>query len=149
MAGGLFAVAVLLLSLTTIDLETSDWIIRIQMFFIGAAMAFNFISLQACAFARIRPADTGRASAIYNTQRQMASALGVAILATVLAARLPGVGEPAAPGSVSASVDAFHAVFLTAAALAFIGAVLALRVRDADAHATMLPRSQPKVVEPA
>lgn len=145
MAGGLLAVAVILLSFTAVDLETSDWVIRIQMFFIGAAMAFNFISLQACAFARIPPADTGRASAIYNTQRQMASALGVAILATVLAARLPG---PAA-GSGSASVDAFHAAFLTAAALAFIGALLALRVRDADAQATMRPSHQTKVVEAA
>jgi EmrB/QacA subfamily drug resistance transporter len=149
MSGGLLAVALLLLSLTTVTLETSDWMIRGQMFLIGASMSFCFISLQACAFARIPAADTGRASAIYNTQRQMASALGVAILATVLSARLPDPASAASPSFASDSVNAFHAVFLTAAGLAFIGSLVALRVRDIDAEATMRRRAEPQVTEPA
>ena len=115
MAAGLAAVALLMLSLTATGLETSDWVIRVQMFAMGACMSFVFIPLQASAFARIPPADTGRASAIYNTQRQMASALGVAVFATILSARLPDIATASAPGFAEAQVNAFHAVFLAAA----------------------------------
>ena len=38
-------------------------------------MSFVFIPLQASAFARISGPDTGRASSIFNAQRQMSAAL--------------------------------------------------------------------------
>ena len=149
MAAGLAAVALLMLSLTATGLETSDWVIRIQMFAMGACMSFVFIPLQASAFARIPPADTGRASAIYNTQRQMASALGVAIFATILSARLPDIATASAPGFAEAQVNAFHAVFLAAAILALFGSLMALRIHDSDAEATMRARAGEPAVEPA
>lgn len=137
MVGGLAGLAVLLVLLTRIDLSTSLWTIRILMFFMGAMMSFVFVPLQASAFARIPSAETGRASAIYNTQRQMASALGVAILATVLAANLPAISEAGAPGFGDAQVGAFHKVFFVAAGIAALGALVASRIHDSDAAATM------------
>lgn len=134
-SGGLVSLTTFLLLLTFVGLDTSSWVIRVLMFGIGSSMAFVIMPLQACVLAKIAPADTGQASAIYNTQRQMSAALGVAVLATVLSVRLPH----GATGGISGtdSVSAFHVVFFAAAVLAFAGALLALRIRDSDAAATM------------
>ena len=136
MAGGLLSLAVFLTLLTRVDLATDLWTIRVLMFAVGSSMAFVFFPLQASAFARIPSADTGRASAIYNTQRQMSSALGVALLATALAARLPSATHIAAIPRAD-QVPAFHDVFLVAAAIAICGALMALTIHDRDAQATM------------
>jgi MFS family permease len=141
MVGGLIGLSLLLIALSRIDLSTSLWTIRVLMFFMGASMSFVFIPLQASAFARIPSADTGRASAIYNTQRQMASALGVAVLATVLAASLPAVSEAGRAGFADDQVAAFHKVFLVAAGIAAFGALVASRVHDEDAESTMRTRA--------
>jgi hypothetical protein len=86
--------------------------------------------------ARISPADTGHASAIFNTQRQVASAFGIALLATILSVRLPGL-VPGQPVDVGAQVSAYHAVFLVGALMAVCGVAAALMIRDSDAHGTM------------
>jgi predicted MFS family arabinose efflux permease len=132
MAGGLAVVALVMVAFTQIGLGTDLWTIRVAMFVAGAAMAFVFVPLQAATFATISPADTGQASAIFSTQRQVAAALGVAILATTLSALLPD-GDP----SGAEQVSAFHGVYLVAAVLALTGSLASLAIRDADAAGTM------------
>ncbi len=141
MASGLGAVTFWLFLIAGVDTETNLWVVRVLMFCVGASMSFVFLPMQACVFARMKPADMGNASAIYNAQRQVAAALGVAVLATVLALRFPGANEglPSAE-FVSRQVGAFRDVFLLAAAFALAGAVLSLFIRDSDAAATMRPR---------
>jgi EmrB/QacA subfamily drug resistance transporter len=136
MAGGLTAVACTLAVGSLLELDTNLWLVRLLMFVTGAGMAFVFVPLQAATFATITPADTGQASAIFSTQRQVAAALGVAILATVLSVRLPG-GDLAAGTD---QVSAFHGAFLVGGALALIGALASLVIRDSDAAPTMRPR---------
>jgi MFS family permease len=135
MMGGLGAMAVLLAILSRVDISTSLWTVRLLVYLLGGSFGFMIISLQAASFATISSADTGRASALFSTQRQMASALGVAVIATCLAAFLPGDGaiELAAADQVSA----FQGVFLVAAAIAAIGVIAAAFVRDSDAASTM------------
>ncbi|TWF93562.1 EmrB/QacA subfamily drug resistance transporter [Saccharopolyspora dendranthemae] len=82
-------------------------------FFVGAATA----ELQVVAFMTIDQAATGGASTLFNVQRQVASALGVAITASVLAAAGPGLGS-------------YHLAMVTSAGFAIIGALLALRVTE-------------------
>ena len=50
----------------------------------GLAMGFTFVAVQAASYAQIPPADNGRASAIFSTQRQMSVSIGIALMATVL-----------------------------------------------------------------
>ena len=57
---------------------------RAVMFAVGVGWAYVVISMNAGVFAQISPRDTGRASALYNAQRQLASALGVAALSTII-----------------------------------------------------------------
>jgi Na+/melibiose symporter-like transporter len=105
-------------------------------------MAQVFVSCQAAAFATISLPDTGSASSIFNSGRQLGSALGVAVLATVLAA----VGTTTqVDGHTVANLAAYHAAFLTAAGIALIAAAIALTIRDADAASTMVRRETTKV----
>ncbi len=135
MVGGLLGVTVTLTLLSLIGLTTNLWIIRALMFFTGAGMAYVFLSGQTAAFANIPSAATGRASALYNAQNQLGSALGVALLSTVLA--MIGTTQMDANGVAQPNLAAYHAAFLAAAALALIGALISLDISDRDAAATM------------
>jgi len=132
---GMAMMAGLLVLIAQIDIETSLWTVRVLMLLLGASFAFMIISLQAASFATISSADTGRASALFSAQRQMASAIGVAIVATSLAAFLPGDrGKGVAPVD---QVPAFQGALLVAAGIAALGVLGSAMVRDVDAHSTM------------
>jgi hypothetical protein len=77
-------------------------------------------------FTTISRADTGHASAIYNTQRQSSIAINIAVLTTVVS----GVG--------GAGLHAFHAAYLAGTILSVIGTILAWTlIHTDDARATM------------
>jgi MFS family permease len=106
----------------------------------GVGMAFTFVPLQAASFATIKPEDTGQASSIFNTNRQVASSVGVALLATVLIERThahTAIGASAEAVS-HASLLGYHDAFFASAILALIGLVFTLIIRDEDAAATMV-----------
>ena len=128
-----------------IDLGTSLWYVRLLMFGRGLAMAFAFIPLQAATFASVPSEDTGRASSIFSTQRQIGAALGVATLATVLASRTDSLVAKALPHGdlavLNARVTAFHQALFAAAVLAALGIVASLFVHDSDAEASMRPQA--------
>jgi len=132
MAGGLTSMAVILVALSRVGLGTSDWVIRSAMFGLGASYAFMLLSMQAACFATIPSSQTGRATALYSTQRQIAQALGIAVLATVLAASLPEHATPAG------SLGSYHTAILVAAGFAVAGALTALAVPVDDARVTMV-----------
>src|SRR5207302_7469531 len=120
-----------------VGLGTDLWWLRGIMFLRGGAMAVAMIPMQAATFATISPRDTGRASSLLNTNRQDASSVGVALLATVLvertAAHLDGAG--AAVGG--AGLLAFHDAFLAAVVLGLVGIVFAALIPGEDAAASM------------
>jgi len=135
MFGGLVGVAVVMSLLSLMELNTTLWLMRLLMFFTGAGMAFAFVSSQAAGFATISSAATGQASALSSAQRQLGSALGVAVLSSVLG--IVGPTYVSASGAVVPNVTAYHAAFFAAAALVLIAAFIALAIRDRDAAATM------------
>jgi EmrB/QacA subfamily drug resistance transporter len=139
---GLAMAAVVIVSfIPRLTLTSSLWNVRWLLFIRGLFMAFAFIPLQAASYATIRPQDTGRASSIYSTQRQMGTAVAVAILATVLKTRrahhLAAGAAPAAAG-----LSAFHDAFYVTAILAVVSTIAAAFIRDSDAAGTMKPRAE-------
>jgi EmrB/QacA subfamily drug resistance transporter len=110
-----------------VDLGTNLWWIRAIMFLRGVFMSFAIVASQAAAFSSIRSEETGRASALFNTNRQVAASMGVAILATVL-------GE-------HNSVTAFHHAFAASIVFGMVGIVFALGIHDEDAAASLMLRS--------
>jgi len=101
--------------------RTNLWLVALIMFVRGLPWAFIFVSLQTTAFATTRSEDLGRASAVFNSLRQVAASLGVALLGTVLAVRIGAhdavIGDSA---TVGAAVIAFHEAFAVAAVLGLV-----------------------------
>jgi EmrB/QacA subfamily drug resistance transporter len=136
---GLLAVTATTSSFLFVDLHTSLWLIRGIMLLRGVAMAFAFIPMQAATYSNITRADTGRASALFSTQRQVGAAFGVAILATVWIGRTKSLtGKASGDAAMTAAkVAGFHDAFLVAALLALVAAGAAFMIRDSDAAASL------------
>jgi EmrB/QacA subfamily drug resistance transporter len=136
---GMLGMAAVTAPLAFVGLNTGLWTIRTIMFARGICMAFAFVPMQAATYANISAADTGRASAIYSTQRQVAAALGVATLGTVLLTRIhhatAGVTDPHA--LARGALSGYHAAFLVGTILVALAALSALLIHDEDAAATM------------
>jgi EmrB/QacA subfamily drug resistance transporter len=148
MTGGFISAALTIALYTTLDLHTSLWLIRSLMFGRGLCMGFAFVPMQAASYATIEPSQNGRASSIFSTQRQVGVSIGVAIMASVLAAhmslsRVPGTAE------VGRALTGVRLAFGVAVGFAVIAAVFAWFVRDEDAAATMVARKRPVLAEPA
>ena len=123
-AGGLVSVTIVSLAFVEVDLSTSLWWIRILMFLRGISMSFAFIPLQAATYANISGANTGRASALYSTHRQVGGALGVAVLATVWLSRTNALtaGVTGTASVRAAQVGGFHDAFLAATFFSIVAA---------------------------
>jgi EmrB/QacA subfamily drug resistance transporter len=134
--GGLAVVtAIFCLFGLTMGLATSTWLIRLLAFCSGSAIAWCNMALQASSFSTISSADTGRASALFQTQARVAGGVGVAVLVTVVAAS----GGSRTGGAL---VPAFHDAFLTAAGIIVAAGLAALAIRDSDAVASMRRRAR-------
>jgi EmrB/QacA subfamily drug resistance transporter len=136
--GGMLGAAASMSLMLFVGLETEIWWIRIIILLRGFSMGFCFVSSQAASYAEIKPADNGRASALFSTQRQIAVSIGVALMATVLSSFTT---LSAAPSDPEQALTGYHWTFAVCVALALISALLAfLFIRDEDARETMLAR---------
>src|SRR6202167_1796568 len=124
---GLLGLAACMLILTQISVTTNLWFIRGLMFVLGWMMAQVMVPNQAAAFAKISPESMGRASTFFNTMRQVGSAIGVAVLSTVLIS----VGTTHSQGSsVAPDISGYRVAFLTAAIFALAAAGFSLTIHD-------------------
>ncbi|MBF6601196.1 MAG: DHA2 family efflux MFS transporter permease subunit [Dehalococcoidia bacterium] len=137
---GMAGTTVTTLAFFWVGVATDQWTIRAIMLARGWSFAFSLIPLQTATFATIRNEDTGRASAVFNSGRQVAASFGVALLGTVLTTRLTAhnaqLGNPLA---VAGATSAFQEAFLAAAIVAALGVVASLLIDDKAAAATMAP----------
>jgi EmrB/QacA subfamily drug resistance transporter len=116
------------------DLDTPLWLIGTGSALRGAAVGMVFVSIQTAVYATVSNADTGRATSLFNTQRQIAFASGVALAASVIAAKVSAVGGDAAP-----AVDrlpAYQWGFLVMGLIMLPAAVASWFVHDEDVAAT-------------
>jgi EmrB/QacA subfamily drug resistance transporter len=128
---GVVNAAVAMMLITLVGAATPQWVVMLIMFYLGLGMSNNFNPAQTAAFAQVPAAKTGRASTLYNSGRQAGSAIGVAVLGSVLAAF--GSGTSGGTGSLVG----YHVAFAVAAGLMIASAVAALLIKDGDAAATM------------
>jgi EmrB/QacA subfamily drug resistance transporter len=124
-----------------VGLDTSLWWIRGIMFLRGVSMSFALVAAQTATFASIKSEETGRASSLFNTNRQVAASVGVAVLATVLTEATAtfagsGGGTVATP---QVQLLAFHAAFAMSILFGLLGIFFALRIHDEDAAASLQP----------
>ena len=89
---------------------------------LGAGMAFNPVLL--AAMSEAKPEDAGLASGIVNTSFMMGGALGLAILASIAAARTASASAHGVAG-LQALVAGYHTAFVVGALFALTGSLLA------------------------
>jgi EmrB/QacA subfamily drug resistance transporter len=149
---GLAAVGLLLFARAPVDGNfVVDVLPAMILLGLGAGMAFNPVLL--AAMGDVEPQDAGLASGIVNTAFMMGGALGLAVLASLAAARtdtLAATGD----GPLEALTGGYHAAFLVgalfAAGAAAIGALF-LRPKAmaaTDMHGETAPAAEP-CMEPA
>jgi MFS family permease len=141
-AAGLVLIALSLALMARITAADQLWWARLDLFVLGLGVAAVSIPSQAISMATISRADTGRASPVFNAGKQLGSAVGVALLSTVVGSLIGS--RPGA--AASARLFPYHVAFLTAAAVALAAVAVALVIRDADAAATMSRPMRPTPV---
>ena len=109
------------------------------MLFRGLCMGFAFVPMQAAAYATITPAQNGRASSLFSTQRQVGVSFGIAILASILAS-YGALAHNIAPQDMDDALSGMRWAFGAAVAMALVAAAFAARIRDEDARNTMVAR---------
>lgn len=139
MAGSLFFVAFTIVLLSRMNTETPMWQVQAIMFGLGFGMAGIFLPNQAASMATIPREKLSGASMLFTVQRQVASALGVAVLSTVLS--LIGILR----SNGESNPQAWQTAFMVAAGLSLIGAFMGLLVPDEDAAETMKPKGASNV----
>jgi len=130
-AAGQATVAVALLCLAFLMSSTITPVVPVGlMLLLGFGQAHTFMPTQACAFDTVAPEHTGAATALYNATRQVGSAVGVAVAATVLAT----IGFDASSADESATLFPYQMALIACALFSVAGSLIAtFGVRDADA----------------
>ena len=139
MSGALVMVTIAILGLSRINMETPLWLVGTWMFLIGAGMAGVFLPNQAASMATIPREKLSGASTFYSVQRQVAGAVGVALLSVVLSIIGIYTTTAGADGTSIREVNLFawQASLVVAAVLTAIGSLMATRVPTEDARETM------------
>ena len=133
---GAFVAAVATAAFGLLGLTTTLWAVAGLSFVRGLSIGLVFISIQTGIYATTDLPDMGRATSLFNTQRQISSALGTAVGATVVTAVLAGLAEDA---PAIERLPAHQWAFFTIGLLMLPGALLAWRLRDEDVAATRRP----------
>ena len=139
MTGGFLAAALAISMFIGIQIDTSLWVIRGMILLRGFCMGFAFVPMQAASYATIPPAQNGRASSLFSTQRQVSVSMGVAIMASILAAHMQ-LGLPVPAADIPNAMTGVHIAFAVAVLFALMAAFMAFFIRDEDAKGTMVRR---------
>jgi EmrB/QacA subfamily drug resistance transporter len=140
MTAGLLLIAAIALALSFVGTGTSVWLLRVILFVMGFGVAAVFMPSQAAGFATVGAERTSVASTIFNAQRQLGGAIGVALLTAVISALHP---VRTVAGHAEANLHAFHTGLYVCAGVAVTAALAALTVRDSDAASTMVRHRRP------
>jgi EmrB/QacA subfamily drug resistance transporter len=133
MVVGIAATSAITCAYALADLTTPIYVISALSLCRGLAVGLVFVSIQTAAYATTSLADTGRATSLFNTQRQVAYAVGVALAATVIAAQLGGLDD-AAPAVQR--LGAYQAGFLAVGLIMAPAAIVSWFIHDDDVAAT-------------
>ncbi|EMA6343946.1 multidrug efflux MFS transporter [Bacillus cytotoxicus] len=124
---GLLCAAILFVLLSFVTNETNPWLIRLLLFGIGFFLGHSVGTVQFSAFQHIQSSSIGKATTIFHVQNRLGSAIGVAILASMLALESHITGEMEVGQT---DITAYQVALCTAAGFLFIALLFALRIRD-------------------
>jgi EmrB/QacA subfamily drug resistance transporter len=134
MVVGALATALITCAYALTGLSTPLGVISFISFLRGLAVGPLFVSIQTGVYATTSNADTGRATSLFNTQRQVSYAAGVAMAATVVSALLTDVGGDAAPAADR--LPAYQWGFIACGVVMIPAVFISWFIHDEDVAAT-------------
>jgi EmrB/QacA subfamily drug resistance transporter len=132
MVGGLAVAAVFVTGMAFVGPSAATSAMPALMLFTGAGFGFAMAPSQVTSLAAVSRADMAQATTLTSVMRQVGAALGVALVATCLAAMHP----------VRPDLNAYHVSFGIAAAVMVVGACIGWRVRKSDAQPAMASQAE-------
>ena len=133
MVVGIVAAATATCAFAFVGLHTSLATIAAISLVRGLSIGLVFVSIQTAAYATTSLADTGRATSLFNTQRQISYAIGVALAATVLAS---GFRNLATEASDLDKLSAYRHAFLAVGLMIYPAAIVSYFIHDDDVAET-------------
>jgi EmrB/QacA subfamily drug resistance transporter len=126
-------------ALSMVQADTNPWIVRLLLLVGGFTLGHSVGAVQLLAFARIEPPRMGQATMLFQVQNRLGSALGVAVIGSVLAA---GTAVSSLDAGLGAAAGAFgyKAALLAAAAFLALAWGFALTLREADTAGVLARR---------
>ena len=118
----LFSIGIMLFARAPVDGSfAGDILLPMVLQGLGAGICFNPLLLSA--MSDVKPEEAGLASGLVNTAFMMGGALGLAVLASLAAARTDALAD-GGEASLDALLGGYHAAFLVGALFGIVGAVL-------------------------
>lgn len=128
-------------ALSLVQADTNPWLVRLLLLFGGFTLGHSVGAVQLLAFARVEPPLMGQATMLFQVQNRLGSALGVAVIGSLLAAGTSGSPTGAGPSMASGAIG-YQLALLGAAAFLALAWVLALTLREADTAGALVRQSQ-------
>ncbi|MGK0532213.1 MDR family MFS transporter [Bacillus sp. 'calajunan'] len=125
---GLICTAIIFVLLSFVNHDTNPWQIRALLFGIGIFLGQSVGAVQFSAFNNITPPSMGRATTIFNVQNRLGSAIGVAVLASILA----GFGNNSVQNNAQSDFLPYQAALIGSAIFLLVALLFSLRISDKE-----------------
>jgi EmrB/QacA subfamily drug resistance transporter len=137
MGAGLVLLSASLLSFSTLGVDSSFWDIVPGLILGGFGMSLAMTPTTAAAMGSVPVDKAGVGSAVLNSMRQVGGSLGIALMGAIVASSVSVL--PTSPEYPDQFVEGYHNALHVAAAIAIVGAVVAVatvrKVRHPEAEA--------------
>ena len=137
MGAGLVLLSGSLLSFSTLGVDSSFWDILPGLILGGFGMSLAMTPTTAAAMGSVPVDKAGVGSAVLNSMRQVGGSLGIALMGAIVASSVSV--RPTNPAYADQFVDGYHNALHVAAAIAIVGAVVAVATVRKIRH----PEAQP------
>jgi EmrB/QacA subfamily drug resistance transporter len=137
MGTGLVLLAASLLSFSTLDAGSSFWAILPGLILGGFGMSLAMTPTTAAAMGSVPVDKAGVGSAVLNSARQVGGSTGIALMGAIVAASVSVL--PTSPAYSDQFVEGYHNALHVAAAIAIVGAIVAVATVRKVRH----PETQP------
>lgn len=125
---GVICTAIIFILLSFVNHDTNPWQVRVLLFGIGIFLGQSVGAVQFSAFNNITPPSMGRATTIFNVQNRLGSAIGVAVLASILA----GFGNSSVQHNTHSDLLPYQAALIGSAIFLLVALLFSLRISDKE-----------------
>ncbi len=130
---GLLSTIIIYTLISLVGPTANPWFLRALLFSVGVCLGHTVVAIQYSTFTNINSASMGMAATLFNVQNRIGSAMGVAILASILGAA--GADTMGTTGHVNLS--SYQFALFGSAILLVIALLFAMRLKKDDFKATI------------